>query len=119
MLYSPFFVILVFLVHSGLRYCKFGIGSHLYEIVDGFDEDFFMFDVILKGNQNSFVLVFFLMEIFNIFIFEIIVYSLGKFFNQVYQKLKTIGIYFLQLVLQNLLIGTDQFLINKIHLCMT
>ena len=40
-----------------------------------------MFDVILKGNQNSFVLVFFLMEIFKIFIFEIIVYSLGKFFN--------------------------------------
>ena len=75
-----------------------------------------MFDIILKGNQDSFILILLLMVTFNVFIFEVIVYGLGKFFNEIDQKLKAICIYFLQFVLQNLLVGADQFLKNEVHL---
>ena len=76
-----------------------------------------MFDVILKGNKDSFVLILLNLETLDIFIFEVIVHSLCKFFDQIDQKLKPICIYFLQFVLQYLLICAHQFFIDKIHLC--
>ena len=50
MLNTPFFIILVLLVHPRLRDCEFRVSSHLHKVIDGLDQYILVPDVVLEGH---------------------------------------------------------------------
>lgn len=74
-----------------------------------------MLQVILKGLECRLLLTFILFKLPK-FVSKISMGALCKFFYQIDQKLKSIGIYSFEFNSQYLLFSVDKLLIDKLHL---
>ena len=92
MLDTPFFIILILLIHSRLGHCKLWICSHLYQMVDGLDQNILVPDVVLKCHQNSLVTLMHL-SIFVVVSSEVVVDTFCELFDKIDQKLEPIHVH--------------------------